>query len=215
MSLTLKDPSYYASQSGSLINVTVTGIAAIISLACAVQVYFIFTYKLDYLGGVIGLVHANSDGIAMLKFYLLIGAITFSIASFKFIKLTAAGLFIYIMVGLYGSDFYLKNQQNFSIDDLPKVGSSTISNGAEGCKIVTENNRKTIQCNHSNTYTSSDSPNKIYTADKKAVEQFAVEKGYTKLIAITPKGQHWCKTHKDDDEQSKINCYTGFIWRKL
>ena len=184
MSINLKAPAYYVNQSGSLINIVIVGISAIVALACAVQIYFIFNYERDYLAGAIGLIHSDSSGISLLKFYIITGAIAFSIASHKYIKLVAAGLAIYALIGMYGTQFYIKSQQNFSINNLPRVTDAPLPTKPPADTTTTTNESRTINQKYIKTTT-----------------------------PLTKDEKDWCATHSNKTELSKINCSTGYIWR--
>ncbi len=179
--------------------------------ACAAEGYYIFQHRQDLLAG-FGLVHTHHDAIDLLKFYGITGAIAWSLATHKWLKVTAAGLAVVTLAGMYGTQFHLKAERAFDTNSLPKVTSPSLRDV-------------------SSTRDTPDTAVKPAKADPKAGEYFttstpdelaawAAEKGYTKDRKQTKEGQDWCKeinpatgkANANDSEHALINCSTGYVW---
>ena len=177
--------------------------------ACAAEGYYIFQHGKDLLAG-FGLVHTHHDAISLLKFYGVTGAIAFSLATHKYIKVTAAGLAVMTLAGMYGTQFHLKAEQTFNTANLPTVTTPALRDTATPNTPAVNPAKADSSTGE---YTTNNTPDELTT--------WATEQGYTQVKPLTQGGLNWCdeinpatnKANKHNDTHAVINCGTGYKWK--
>lgn len=177
--------------------------------ACAAEGYYIFQHGKDLLAG-FGLIHTHHDAISLLKFYGVVGAVAFSLATHKYIKVTAAGLAVMTLAGMYGTQFHLKAEQTFSTASLPTVTSPALNDTA---KPSTTAVTPAAVDPSAGEYTTNSTPDEL--------TQWAIDQGYTQIKPLTQAGKDWCaeinpatgKANQHNDAHSIVNCTTGYKWK--
>ena len=199
----------YGQRTGGMLGDLVTYASWATVAACAAEGYYIFQHGKDLLAG-FGLVHTHHDAISLLKFYGVTGAIAFSLATHKYIKVTAAGLAVMTLAGMYGTQFHLKAEQTFNTANLPTVTSPSLRDTAKpSATAVTP----AATDPDAGTYTTTNTPDEL--------TQWAIDQGYTQLKPLTQAGKDWCtkinpstsKANQNNDAHAIVNCTTGYKWK--
>jgi hypothetical protein len=157
------------------------------------------------LGG-FGVITHSKDAIHLIKGYALLGAVSFSMATMRYAKLTMLGLGIYAASTFYGSTFYFKTDH---LPQLPQLASSKLDVPAKDANDTTV----------------------ILDEKGNAAIDEARKAGYVQRGAIPAAGKAWCEGDDDKDgiknatdtdiggatpnydvKAAEFNCATGLKW---
>lgn len=192
-----------------------------VTTACVAQIFWVFQYQQDLLGG-LGVVNSSKDGIELIKLYGLVGAVSFSLATMKYIKLTAAGLAVFAASTFYGSAFHFNTDKVLNRVNMPSVHASKLDVADPLNNNAVNPGKPTAAVDKSG-----------WTPEQNAAFNRAKGLGYVNRGAIGKAGEDWCVADEDNDgvkngidkdvngetpgystEEAWFNCATGLKWVK-
>ena len=188
---------HYGQQASGTFNTAVTYASWAVAAACAAEVFYVFQHGKDLLAG-FGLVHTQHDAISLLKFYGITGVVAFSLATHKYLKVTAAGLAIATLAGMYGTQFHLKAERTFDTANLPSVTSPKL--GTDNSSVRDVPNSATGATPTGGNLT------KLYSTAKAA--------GYRVDRPLNADEKAWCQQGENAvlNMSARFNCGTGYRW---
>ena len=193
----------YGHQATGTFNSVITYASWAVAAACAAEVFYVFQHGKDLLAG-FGLVHSHHDAISLLKFYGITGVVAFSLATHKYLKVTAAGLAIATLAGMYGTQFHLKAERTFDTANLPTVTSPKLGMG--------DASRRDVPATTGNAGNTSSGVaikgelGKLYANAKAA--------GYSVDRPLNAAEKAWCGEGENAilNLSARFNCGTGYRW---
>ena len=192
-----------------------------VTAACVAQIIWVFQYQQDLLGG-LGVVNSSKDGIELIKLYGLVGAVSFSLATMKYIKLTAAGLALFAASTFYGTAFHFNTDKVLNRVNMPSVHASKLDVADPLGNTAIKPVKTTAAVDNTG-----------WTAEQNAAFNRAKGLGYVNRGSIGQAGKDWCIADDDKDgtkngldkdvngetptysvEEAYYNCMTGLKWVK-
>lgn len=193
---------HYGQQASGTFNTTVTYASWAVAAASAAEVFYVFQHGKDLLAG-FGLVHTQHDAISLLKFYGITGAVAFSLATHKYLKVTAAGLAIATLAGMYGTQFHLKAERTFDSANLPSVTSPKLGTDNASRRDVPAT---TGNAGNTSSVATKGELGKLYANAKAA--------GYSVDRPLNAAEKAWCGEGENAilNLSARFNCGTGYRW---
>lgn len=191
----------YGQRTGGMMGDLVTYASWAVAVACAAEGYYIFQHSKDLLAG-FGLVQTNHDVISLFKFYGITGVVAFSIATQRYLKVTAVGLAGLALAGMYGTTFHINGANTFNTAKLPTVTIPTLGAANASSRDVPDAAAATT----GTTPAKGGNLTKLYASAKAA--------GYAVGRPLNADEKAWCGQGENAvlNMSARFNCGTGYRW---